>query len=630
MPTSPSTPNPAIAPRRPLLAGALAAAALLTGLALPAGRAEAVNTEAMTGLVSNGIDHAPTDGVTGKTLIAGQGRFVAFTEDGSNTVPGLGFGNQLVYVRDLLTDDLEVVSVDNSGTSSYAWLGAISTTGRFVAFVTADQLVPADTNGVTDVYVRDRTLATTTLVSVSNTEQTGDAASGGPQSGTIVDISDDGRYVAFESDATNLITGDTNGNTDVFWRDTVGGTTSRVSANGSTQGDEDSRAPSMSSDGMWVAFSTMASNLVPNDTNGLSDVLMRHMDGTQTPERISKGVAVNPNGVSDYPSVSGNGKVIAFLSRASNLVAGDTNGATDVFVRNLVTGTTTRASVSSTGAQLTADSWGPRLSPNGTRLVFETKAKADPTDEDDDLDIYLRSNGVTTSRQSIAPGAADDDLDAVGADVSEEAVVWGSTAKMTSTDSDSAADVFIRRTPYLGPHATAEAFATSTRQRILGSVTPAQTTAGAAAIRAGTSPEHQVVALLDQPAFRAKRAPVVRLYWAYFTRRPDLGGLTYWVKKYESGMSLQRISLSFAKSSEFATKYGNTTPTQFVTLVYQNVLERLPEAGGLAYWAKKIDGGTSRGQVMTSFSESSEGVRTMAPYVESVLTGVGLIGKMPS
>jgi len=630
--THPTPTRAATRSRRALIPSALAAAALLSGLAWPAGRAEAANTEAMTGLVSNGIDHAPTNGTTGKVLIAGQGRFVAFVEDGSDTVPNLGdVAMQRVYVRDLLTDGLEVVSVDDAGGTHYSMLGAISTTGRFVAFVTGDQLVPQDKNGYTDVYVRDRELGTTELVSVSNTEQNGDDNSGGPQSGAIVDISDDGRYVAFESDATNLVTGDTNGNTDVFWRDRVNGSTSRVSSNGLTQGNEDSRAPSMSDDGMWVAFSTMASNLIPNDTNGVGDILMRHMDGTVTPERISKGVAANPNGTSRNPAMSGNGKVVAFISSAPDLVAGDTNNATDVFVRNLVSGTTTRVSLSSTGAQLSTDSYAPRLSPNGTRVVFETEAKGEPGDLDDDTDIYLRSNGVSTTRQSIAPGAADSDLDATGADVAEEAVVWGSMAKMTSTDTDAKADVFVRRTPYLGPHASAEAFAASTRQRILGSSTPAQTAAAAAAIRAGTSPEHQVVALIDQPAFRAKRAPVVRLYWAYFKRRPDLGGLDYWVKKYQSGtMSLQRISLSFANSSEFKTKYGNTTSTQFVTLVYQNVLEREPEAGGLAYWAKKIDAGTSRGQVMTSFSESSEGVRTMAPYVESVLIGVGLIGKMPT
>ncbi|MGN6692975.1 MAG: DUF4214 domain-containing protein, partial [Aquihabitans sp.] len=132
------------------------------------------------------------------------------------------------------------------------------------------------------------------------------------------------------------------------------------------------------------------------------------------------------------------------------------------------------------------------------------------------------------------------------------------------------------------------------------------------------------------PAWALHREPVARLYQAFFHRVPDLNGLNYWVKKRQGGTKLSVIAAAFAASNEFKTAYGNVDNTDFVTLVYGNVLQRKPDAPGLAHWVKKMDGGMSRGDVMVAFSESSEGKRFLAPEVDATLMGLAMLHAMPS
>ena len=150
---------------------------------------------------------------------------------------------------------------------------AISADGRFVAFVSfATNLVPGDTNDATDVFVRDRQTGTTRRVSLGPGGVQGNGGSAGPA------ISANGRFVAFFSAATNLVPGDTNGTADVFVRDRQTGTTRRVSLGpGGVQGDGDSVGAAISADGRFVAFESDATNLVPGDTNGAPDVFVRSL-----------------------------------------------------------------------------------------------------------------------------------------------------------------------------------------------------------------------------------------------------------------------------------------------------------------------------------------------------------------
>src|SRR5207249_3753086 len=186
-------------------------------------------------------------------------------------------------------------------------------------------------------------------------------------------VSADGRFVAFASFADNLVIGDTNGANDVFVRDRVAGTTTRLSvSSGGDQGNASSFSPSLSADGRFVTFRSYASNLVAADANGTSDVFV-HDRLTGTTERVSVDSAgIQGNGPSQSPALSADGRFVAFRSNADNLVAGDTNGGNDVFVHDRVTGTTTRASVNSLGAEGNAGGEGPAISADGRWVAFES------------------------------------------------------------------------------------------------------------------------------------------------------------------------------------------------------------------------------------------------------------------
>jgi len=111
---------------------------------------------------------------------------------------------------------------------------------------------------------------------------------------------------------------------------------------------------------------------------------------------------------------------------------------------------------------------------------------------------------------------------------------------------------------------------------------------------------------------------------------PDLNGLNYWVHKYEGGKTLKAIANDFAKSSEFKTKYGAVSNDAFITLVYQNVLERNPDAAGKAHWVGRLGDGVTRGEMMTAFSESSEGTRKMRGEIDTILLHLGMLQRLPS
>jgi Tol biopolymer transport system component len=208
-------------------------------------------------------------------------------------------------------------------------------------------------------------------------------------------ISADGRYVAFASDAPDLVPGDTNGSRDVFVRDRLNGTTERVSTDaGGVQGNADSHDPGLSADGRFVTFESLASNLVPGDSNAVSDIFVRDRL-TGTTERVSvDSSGVQGNLASFAPSISADGRLVAFASAASNLVANDTNARGDVFVRDRLLGTTQRVSVSSAGAQASGASDEPAISADGRFVSFDCGASnliAGDTNNDEDLFAAISS-----------------------------------------------------------------------------------------------------------------------------------------------------------------------------------------------------------------------------------------------
>jgi Tol biopolymer transport system component len=263
---------------------------------------------------------------------------VAFESDATNLGPADTNGKGDVYVRDLQMGITTLASVNKDGTdagNAVSYLPAISANGKFVAFQgLASDLGPVDTNGTFDVYVRDLQTNTTTLVSVNSIGS--DSGNGGSLQPSI---SADGRYVAFWSDATDLGPIDTNGMRDVYVRDLQLGITTLVSANstGIDGGNGGSFKPSISDDGRYVAFRSDADDLGPVDTNGTSDVYVRDLlTGILTLVSVNETGDDSGNGQSYQPIISSNGNYVAFSSIASDLEDIDTDSAADIFLYSLV------------------------------------------------------------------------------------------------------------------------------------------------------------------------------------------------------------------------------------------------------------------------------------------------------
>jgi Tol biopolymer transport system component len=238
-------------------------------------------------------------------------------------------GDTQVFERDFPTGTTALVSATPSGTSgnSYSWGPVISAEGRFVAFTSyATDLVANQTNGDTQVFERDLTTGTTTLVSVTPAGNGGNGYSSDPA------MSANGRFVSFTSSSSDLVANDNNGNDDVFVRDLKSDTTTLVSAtpNGAS-GNGYSYGAVISANGRYVAFTSYATDLVANTTNGDSQVFERDLK-TGTTTLVSVTPAGNGgNGYSNGPVMSADGLFVAFTSYASDLVPGDYNGASDVF-----------------------------------------------------------------------------------------------------------------------------------------------------------------------------------------------------------------------------------------------------------------------------------------------------------
>jgi LPXTG-site transpeptidase (sortase) family protein len=337
------------------------------------------------------------------TEVSADGRYVAFESDADNLVAGDTNGTQDVFVRDRTTGTTTRASVATGGAegNGYSDSPALSAEGRFVAFESiADNLVPAggDTNGNADVFVHDRTTGTTTRVSVDSAEN---EAVGGHSDDSV--ISADGRYVAFTSDATNLVAGDTNNWGDIFVRDRTTGTTTRVSVDSS--GVEavggSSVDPAISGNGRYVAFESRATNLVAGDTNDRRDVFV-HDRTTGKTTRVSVDSTGTQADESSYkPAISYDGRIVAFDTDATNLVAGDTNGDYDVFVHDRMTGITTRVSITSAGLEaIGGSSEDPAISGNGLYVAFESRATnlvpaGGDANGEDDIFVHDRTTGKT-------------------------------------------------------------------------------------------------------------------------------------------------------------------------------------------------------------------------------------------
>ncbi|WP_173977550.1 DUF4347 domain-containing protein, partial [Magnetospirillum sp. LM-5] len=305
--------------------------------------------------------------------ISADGRYVAYYSYASNLVPGDTNNAADTFVHDRQTGTTSRVSVATGGGQGNAtsYFPSISADGRYVAFYSfASNLVPGDTNNAFDIFVHDRQTGSTSRLSVATGGAQGNSGSYTPS------ISADGRYVAFYSDASNLVPGDTNGNGDIFVHDRQTGTTSRVSVGvAGVQGNSSLEGrTSISADGRYVAFNSHSSNLVTGDTNSRFDVFV-HDRQTGTTSRVSVATGgAQGNNTSYFPSISADGRYVAYYSYSSNLVAEDTNGYADIFVHDRQTGTTSRVSVATSGVQANGDSYKPSISADGRYVAFHSNA----------------------------------------------------------------------------------------------------------------------------------------------------------------------------------------------------------------------------------------------------------------
>ena len=335
-------------------------------------------------------------------------------------MPGIGQPLQLASVL----DPAQVPSVGGGD----SWTPIISPDGRYVLFSsTANNLVltskntaiPARFPSPLNVFQRDRTNGTTTLVSVNLTGK-----GGGNGDSLPADLSTNGRYAVFTSGANNLVPGDTNNATDIFWRDLVTGTTVlvSVSTNGEV-GNGVSRSPAMTPDGRYVAFVSAASNLMPGDTNGLADIFVRDLEGGTT-VLVSVGASTGAGGAgsfsdvaSESPDITPDGRYVVFYSLASNLLAGATNYG-DIYVRDLVAGTTywastnARAALQAARGTASAVCYNHVISADGQFVAYE--ASPTPGSAAVSPGIILRYNlgtgltGIVSTNASVPAGNPQD------------------------------------------------------------------------------------------------------------------------------------------------------------------------------------------------------------------------------
>nr|WP_295900616.1 hypothetical protein [uncultured Bdellovibrio sp.] len=398
-------------------------------------------------LVSKSSDGTVGNGASTDVNISADGRYVVFSSEASNLVNNDANGVSDIFVHDTQTGITKMVSVASNGTqgNGHSFNSNISADGRYVAFVTASSnLVSGDTNSREDIFVHDVQTGTTKRISVASDGTQGNNSSVQPS------MSADGRYVTFESEATNLVGGDTNNWSDVFIHDTQTGITTRASvALDGSQGNASSQYPSISADGRYVTFSSGATGLVGGDNNGVVDIFVKD---TQT-GAVTR-VSVDSSGIEadswNYgPRISANGRYVTFYSTAANLVSGDTNNAMDVFVHDIQTGTTTRASLDSTGTQGTADSYDAKISTDGRYIAFTSEAaNLVSGDNNNSSDIFVRdvqesvtiklpleASGTSTNEYSYSPSLSADG----------RYVTFISYANnLVSGDTNNAEDIFVR------------------------------------------------------------------------------------------------------------------------------------------------------------------------------------------
>jgi Tol biopolymer transport system component len=421
----------------------------------------------LTSRTSTSSANAQANGPSGRPALTPDGRFLVFESKATNIAPGDTNNKQDIFRKDLQTGEVIIVSVDSTGVQANgdSFRPSVSPDGRFVAFESAatNLVTLGEGNGAIDIYVRDIDANTTVRASLTS------AGAEGPADSLRPDISADGRYVVFDT-ISPLSPVDGGVDSDVFVRDLQLNTTTLVSVNaGGGDAAGDSQRAVISDDGTLIAFDSTSSTILPagQDTNGAPDVFVITWQApVPIVDRISVEHPTNPDedtdgnnadGNSVTPRLSADGRFVAFISDADDLVPGDSNrGAgpvfiTDIFIRDRALGTTSRVSVSSQGGEPTRACLEPGISGDGRWVVFTSESPDLVTgDTNNTPDIFLRDTvNLRTTRVSVATYGVQsaDFFPSTSATISSDGrlVAFASSApNLAPNDTNGLTDVFVR------------------------------------------------------------------------------------------------------------------------------------------------------------------------------------------
>ena len=578
---------------------------------------------------------------------AGFRKGAAFLGPGGDRI--LFASNGTLYIRDIpanLTSLLAAPIAQDDypltwapGAWNYAHFNA-SASGRYVAYASAAPLAVGDTNGLADVYVLDTSSNALTRASTSGTGGQGNGKSLHPV------FSPDETWVQFSSFATNFAAGDTN-KSDVFLKNLRTGELRLISRATSGASNGHSFGQGFTGNGRYALFESEASNLVSGDTNGASDVFAYDMQTGRT-FRISTGAnGEQANGGSGFAAAVPGTDIVSFVSAASNLVPRDTNGARDVFFKQLSTGKIVTFGTFG-GVQPNDETLSVVFSPDGSQAFVSTKASNIVAEDPDRLvDVVSLP---TTQVISFLTMAGSDGTDAltgsIGGDVLRglggddtlrggggNDLLYGGPGNDTlygdagddALSGDDGNDIL-----YGGPGNNALEGGAGWDLAVFdagfrgASVTLGDN--GSYTVQSGII--RNTVHGVEEMRFLDGRlvfdpndpaAQVTRLYRAALGRDPDQGGLNNWISQIQRGVPLDSLAAAFIASPEFASRFGAPDASGFVTQLYRNILDRAPEPAGQQYWEGQLRNLMPRAAVLAAISESAENrARTTAALAAGI------------
>lgn len=399
-----------------------------------------------------GIQRASTDarGAEGNSqsnisAITSNGRYVVFESEASNLVEGDSNGRTDIFLKDLKTGKVRRVStgtLEEEGDSD-SWWSSITPNGRYVVFVSnASNLVFGDNNDTTDIFRKD--LKTGKILRVSTDAQ---GVEGNSDSWWPV-MTPNGRYVVFGSAAKNLVPGDSNDTYDIFRKDLKTGKVLRVSTNAQgVEGNSDSWWSAVTPNGRYIVFGSAASNLVPGDSNGSYDIFRKDLKTGKILRVSTDEKGVEGNSDSEWSAITRNSRYVFFGSVASNLVPDDSNDSYDIFRKDLKTGKVLRVSTDAQGEEGNAESYEPAITPNGRYVAFGSDASNLVAGDNNDAQDIFRKDIKTGKIRRVST-----DSEGVGGDSGSwwsaitpngRFVVFGSAAtNLVPGDSNGSYDIF--------------------------------------------------------------------------------------------------------------------------------------------------------------------------------------------